>query len=489
MQFKAMISKHIKFYTCVAMLLFGISGIAQVIVDEKDNLIKDKDSIKEMPLKLEKKDDQVRFKIDGVAAVVGEYLIIESDIQKLQLDAKQQDLPASEITPCKILERIMDNKLFAHHAIQDSIMVSEEMIMSRTEQQISGIVEQVGNEQRVLDFYGKETMDEIKQELYERNLERARAEEMQGSIVDNVEVTPEETRNFFESIPEDELPFFGDEVEVAQIVIEPQVGQEQIDAVIARLNEFRREVLEEGKAFATRAVLYSEDEGSKRSGGLYTLTRKDQFVKEFKDAAFSLNEGEISKPFKTEFGYHILTVEKIRGQQVDVRHILLYPEVTDEAIQEAQEKAEKIKTSIENGELDFAEAAREFSNEKETRQNGGQLINSATGDKRFELAKMDTELYSRIYNLKEGEVSRVLPDQDRTGKKSFKLLTVTKKIDEHEADFNKDYPRIKELALRQKQIKEIDRWKSLKVKDTYIKINKTYQKCEFAPKWLDNLEQ
>lgn len=489
MQFKAMISKHIKFYTCVAMLLFGISGIAQVIVDEKDNLIKDKDSIKEMPLKLEKKDDQVRFKIDGVAAVVGEYLIIESDIQKLQLDAKQQDLPASEITPCKILERIMDNKLFAHHAIQDSIMVSEEMIMSRTEQQISGIVEQVGNEQRVLDFYGKETMDEIKQELYERNLERARAEEMQGSIVDNVEVTPEETRNFFESILADELPFFGDEVEVAQIVIEPQVGQEQIDAVIARLNEFRREVLEEGKAFATRAVLYSEDEGSKRSGGLYTLTRKDQFVKEFKDAAFSLNEGEISKPFKTEFGYHILTVEKIRGQQVDVRHILLYPEVTDEAIQEAQEKAEKIKTSIENGELDFAEAAREFSNEKETRQNGGQLINSATGDKRFELAKMDTELYSRIYNLKEGEVSRVLPDQDRTGKKSFKLLTVTKKIDEHEADFNKDYPRIKELALRQKQIKEIDRWKSLKVKDTYIKINKTYQKCEFAPKWLDNLEQ
>ena len=234
--------------------------------------------------------------------------------------------------------------------------------------------------------------------------------------------------------------------------------------------------------------MYSEDEGSKKTGGKYTLTRKDQFVKEFKDAAFSLNEGEISKPFKTEFGYHILTVEKIRGQQVDVRHILLYPEVTRESIEEAKEKAQKIKESIEKGELDFAEAAREFSNEKETRQNGGQLINNATGDKRFELAKMDTELYSRIYNLSEGEISRVIQDEDRTGKKSFKILTVTKKIDEHQADFTKDYPRIKDLALKQKQLKEIERWKSIKVKDTYVKINAEYKDCEFAKKWLQSLQ-
>jgi peptidyl-prolyl cis-trans isomerase SurA len=487
MQFKTMILKPTNLSVFVLFCFFALPGFSQVIVDEKDNLIKEQDSVKTIPLKVEEKDGNVRLKIDGVAAVVGEYLIIDSDIQKLQIDAKQQDIPESETTSCKMLERIMDNKLFAHHAIQDSLIVSEEMIMSRTEQQIQGIIEQVGNEQRVLDFYGKESIDDIKQELYDRNLERALAEEMQGTVVADVEVTPEETRNFFESIPADELPYFGDEVEVAQIVIEPQVGEEQIQAVIARLNEFRREVLEDGKAFATRAVLYSEDEGSKKSGGFYTLTRKDQFVKEFKDAAFSLNEGEISKPFKTDFGYHILTVEKIRGQQVDVRHILLFPEVTQEAIDEAKEKAEKIKTSIENGELSFAEAAREFSNEKETRQNGGQLINSTTGDKRFELAKMDTELYSRIFNLDEGVISRVIEDEDRTGKKSYKILTVTKKIAEHQADFTKDYPRIKDLALQQKQLKEIERWKLNKVKDTYVKINAEYSECEFAKKWLESL--
>ncbi|WP_229731899.1 peptidylprolyl isomerase [Psychroflexus planctonicus] len=488
MQFKTMTLKPFNYIGFVLFFLFTLPGFAQVIVDEKDNLIKEQDSVKETPLKVEAKDNKVRLKIDGVAAVVGKYLIIDSDIQKLQLDAKQQDIPESETTSCKMLERIMDSKLFAHHAIQDSLIVSEEMIMSRTEQQIAGLIEQVGTEERILEFYGKEDIDEVKNELYEQNLQRSLAEEMQGSIVDGVEVTPEETRNFFESIPEDEKPYFGDEVEVAQIVIEPQVGEEQIEAVKARLNEFRREVLEEGKAFATRAVLYSEDEGSKKTGGKYTLTRKDQFVKEFKDAAFSLNEGEISKPFKTEFGYHILLVEKIRGQQVDVRHILLYPEVTKEAVDEAKEKAEKIKEAIENGDVEFAEAAREFSNEKETRQNGGQLINSATGDKRFELAKMDTELYSRIYNLDEGEISRVIKDEDRSGKRSFKILTVTKKIEEHQADFTKDYPRIKELALKQKQLKEIERWKSIKVKDTYVKINAEYKECEFAKKWLENLQ-
>lgn len=487
MQFKIMNIKPIKILGFLIFLTTAMPVFSQVIIDERDNLIKEQDSVQEIALKVEEKNDKVRLKIDGVAAVVGEYLIIESDIQKLQIDAREQDLPASEITSCKILERIMDRKLFAHHAKQDSLMVSEEMIMSRTEQQIAGIIKQVGSEERVLDFYGMETIEDIKQELYERNLETALAEEMQGTIVDDVEVTPEETRNFFESIPADEIPFFGDEVEVAQIVIEPEVGQAQIDAVIAELNEMRREVLEDGASFTAKAVIYSQDEGSSKKGGKYTLTRKDQFVKEFKDAAFSLNEGEISKPFKTEFGYHILMVEKIRGQQVDVRHILLYPEITPEAIEKAEEKAKKIKKSIDDGDLTFAEAAREFSNEKETRQNGGQLINSATGDKRFELAKMDTELYSRIYNLKEGKTSRVIPDEDRTGKKSFKILTVTKKIDEHQADFTKDYPRIKDLALKQKQIKEIERWKSIKIKDTYIKINAEYKDCEFARRWYENL--
>lgn len=459
---------------------------AQVTIDDSDSML-EQDGSEELELKEVEVDGDKKVKVDGVAAVVGNYLIIESDIQKLQMDAKEQGLAESETTNCKILERIMEQKLLAHHAVQDSLMISEEQLLAQTEQQIMQFEQQVGSMQKLLDFYNKDSEQELKEELLEINTERAYSDEMRSKIVDDLEVTPEETRQFFESIPDDEVPIFGDEVEVAQIVIEPEVGEEQIQKVKDQLNEYRDEVLNEGKSFATRAVFYSKDRGTAKNGGKITLTKSDPFVKEFKDAAFSLAEGEVSKPFKTDFGYHILTVEKIRGQQVEVRHILLYPEVTNEAIETAKEKAEKLRAKIEKGELDFAEAAREFSDEEETRENGGQLVNSANGDKRFELSKMDPELYGRVYNLAEGEMSRVIPDEDRRGNKSFKIFKVTKKIDEHKADFSKDYPKIKDLALRQKQLKEVERWKKIKAKETYIKLNSEYKSCNFAENWIDNL--
>ena len=481
MQLKPMnIKSLINLVTLIFLACFSLN--AQVIIDDDDNLIKGEEE--ERKVFDISEDGKVRQKIDGVAAVVGDYLITESDLMKFQLDAKEQGIPASERTSCRILERMMENKLFAHHAVQDSLEVPEERVMAETEQQISQMVEQVGSLDKIIEFYGQSSEDDLKAKLYEINLERNLAQMMKSKVVDDLEVTPEETRKFFESIPNEDVPIFGDELEVAQIVIQPKVPQEQVDKVIDRLNEMRRDVLENGASFVTKATFYSEDKASRSSGGLYTLTRRDSFVKEFKDAAFSLDEGEISKPFESEFGWHILMVEKIRGQQVDVRHILLYPEVTSEAIKEAKEKADKIKKMLEADELEFKAAAKEFSDEPETRESGGQLINSADGSKRFELAKMDTELYTRVYKLREGELSRVIRDEDRTGKTSFKIYKVTKKIPEHKANFSDDYPKIKELALRQKQLKEVKKWVKDKSKDTYIKFNTEYKVCDFASDWM-----
>jgi peptidyl-prolyl cis-trans isomerase SurA len=195
-------------------------------------------------------------------------------------------------------------------------------------------------------------------------------------------------------------------------------------------------------------------------------------------------EGEVSEPFETEFGYHILYVEKIRGQEVDVRHILMFPEVSQQAIDDAQKKIEEIKAEIESGAITFAEAARKYSDDKETRNNGGQLINPITFDTKFDLTKMDPTLSAQVYNLKEGEVSQVFTDRDRTGKSSLKILTVNKKYPEHNADYAKDYERIKQLALREKQIKVINKWQNDKIKDTYISINEDYQDCDFAGNWM-----
>ena len=230
--------------------------------------------------------------------------------------------------------------------------------------------------------------------------------------------------------------------------------------------------------------MYSQDPGSRSNGGFYKMNRKTPFVKEFKDVAFSLAEGEISAPFETDFGYHIIYVEKIKGQEVELRHILLSPTVTELALKEAKEKITLIKKRIEDKEITFAQAARTLSDEKETRANGGALINPKTQDTRFELTKMDPVFYSQVSNLKENEISAPILDEGEEGKKKFKLITVTNRIDEHTADYAKDYIKIKDLALKDKQITAIGKWFDEKIKETYIKIIGEYRDCSFTNNWL-----
>ena len=277
---------------------------------------------------------------------------------------------------------------------------------------------------------------------------------------------------------------FGDEIEIAQIIIQPEIPQAERQRVIDRLNEMRRDVLDNGASFATKAVLYSQDTGSRANGGQYSLTRKDPFVKEFKDAAFSLQEGEISEPFETEFGFHILMVDKIRGQTVDVRQVLLVPDTTPESVNAARKQIDSLKTEINKGTITFEDAAVQFSTEEETKQDGGQLINPATGDTRFELTKIDPTIYNQVVNLDENEISPILTEEDRVGRKKFKIMTVTDRYEEHIADYAQDYLKIKELALKEKQLKAIEAWQEEKIDDTYIKINGDYRNCDFASDWL-----
>jgi peptidyl-prolyl cis-trans isomerase SurA len=321
--------------------------------------------------------------------------------------------------------------------------------------------------------------------MFEINKSNMLATEMQKKIIDQVEVTPEEVRQFFNKIPKEERPTFGTELKVAQIVIEPKVSDEEVQRVIDRLNEFKQQVEEEGKSFTSRAVLYTEDGGSKKTGGLYTLDRsKPRMVKEFREVAFSLQEGQISEPFKTDYGYHIIYLEKIRGQEYDVRHILLMPKVSEKEIEEAKKELEKVRELIVSGDMTFAEAAKEFSDEKETKFQGGQLINPQTQDYNFELTKMDPELYGQIQELENNEISPVITDQDRTGAIKFKLVTVTDRTDEHVADYARDYLKIKELALNEKRLKAIEDWQEEKIDETYIKISGAYRSCDFKSNWL-----
>ncbi len=462
--------------TLFTLLSYSIAN-AQEIIEEPIKAQKVTDSTK----------SQNRVKVDGVAAVLGDYIILESDVDKefLQLKARgvsQNDLP----TRCELFGKLLEDKLYAHHAIQDSITINELEIRNGVNEQMDYFLEQTnGSLDELLKFYNKDTEFALREEMYEINKNQKLAMDMQRKIVDKIEVTPEEVRNYFNSIPKDERPIFGTELKVAQIVVIPKIEQAEKQKVINRLKEFKADVVENGASFTSKAVLYSDDVASRKTGGLYTLNRKrPQMVKEFNDVAFSLQPGEVSDPFETDFGYHIIYLEKIRGQEYDVRHVLLRPQVTQAAIKEAKDKIELVRKRIVDGEISFADAAREFSDEKETRNNGGLFMNPRTQDYSFELTKMDPELYSQIQNLKDNEVSLVLQDEDRINAIKFKILTVFDRTDEHEADFAKDYLKIKNLTEQDKQVQAIQKWMEEKIKDTYIDIKGEYRNCEFESNWL-----
>lgn len=461
-----------KFVLTICFLLFFNSFIsAQEII---------KDAVAEKPAETTSINKQ---KIDGIIATVGDYIILDSDIDKGYLEISSQGGSIKDITRCMMLGKLLEDKLYAHQAIQDSIIVSDAEVKNMMDERLNYMLQQVGDINKVVAYYKKNSVEEFKTYFADILKEQKLSSEMRDKIVKDVEITPEEVRNFFKKIPKEELPTFGAEMEVAQIVVEPKVSKEDKQKVIDRLNGIKKDVME-GSSFATKAVLYSQDPGSSPNGGYYKMTRKTPFVKEFKDVAFSLAEGEISEPFETTYGYHIIMVDKIKGQEVELRHILISPTVSEDALKEAKERITNIRNKIVSKEISFADAARTESDEKQTRANGGTLVNPNTQDTRFELTKMDPTLYSQVSNLKDDEVSQPLLNTDDKGKKTYKLITVTNRINEHTADYAKDYTKIKELALKEKQINAIAKWFDTKIKDTYIKIIGEYRDCTFTNNWL-----
>lgn len=457
------------------LMLLAISGTIAVQGQDEGDMAMANDSTQAT----------TRVKLDGVAAVIGDYVILESDIDKTLIDLKSQGASTADITRCGLLGKLMEDRLYAHQAVQDSLLVSDDQVNSQSDRQIQQLVAQVGSMDKVLKFYKKPDIESFRTELFEINKLRMLSEKMQSKIIEEIEVTPEEVRQFFNRIPEDERPVFGAELEIAQIVKQPKAPKEEKLKVINRLKQIKQDVEENDASFNVKAILYSQDPGSKSKGGFYSMTRETPFVKEFKDVAFSLQEGEISEPFETEFGYHIILIEKIRGQEVDLRHILIIPEIPEATLLAAAQELDTIRKHVMEGKYTFAEAAVNFSDEKETKFDGGLLRNPINFDSRFELTKMDPVLYNQVRNLKDEEISRPVKEDDpRGGAPKFKIMKISNRYDEHKADFAKDYLKIQELALREKQFNAIKEWMNEHIDDTYIHVNEENRTCDFANNWV-----
>lgn len=425
-------------------------------------------------------------KIDGVVGVVGDYIILESEIDKTLLELKSQRIPVGDLSRCDLFEKLLEDKLFANQAILDSLPVTDAEVTSFMNDQINRMVEEVGSMNKILQFYNKKNEEELRETLFDIVKQNKLTQNMQQHIVEKVTITPEEVRSFFNEIPKDQLPTVGDEVEIAEIVIKPEISKEQKQKVIDRLKEMKQDVLVNGASFFSKAVLFTDDRASASNGGFYSINKKTQFVKEFKEVAFNLAEGEISEPFETEFGFHIIYLEKIRGQQLDLRHILLVPKPTDEAVVEAKKKIDAIREKIVNKEISFADAAASSSDNKDTKFNNGVMKDPRSLDPRFELNNMeDRELYFLVSNLKEGEVSpAALKNDAQKQEKYYRIVTINKKYAEHKIDFAEDYTKVKNMALNKKQGIEVEKWVSKKIIDAYVNIQGEFRDCKFRNNWL-----
>jgi peptidyl-prolyl cis-trans isomerase SurA len=424
-----------------------------------------------------------KIKIDGVAVVIGKNIVLDSDIAKFKQEIELRSEGKIKITDCEMLEELMQQKLLSHHAVVDSVTVADAEVNSNVERSIKFFTQEYGTVEKVVAAYGFNDLEDLKSELYNVQKENILVEKEQLKITEKVDVTPEEVRLYFNGLKEKgELPEFTAEIELAQIVLNSLPTLEENERVVAELTEIRQDVLD-GASFRMKAIINSKDPSVTQNGGKMQVTKESNFIKEFKEVSFSLEKGEISKPFETLFGYHIIQLEEIKGNTRTVSHILLQPEIPESRLRETQLKVEEIKRDIEEGKLTFEEAVKKYTQDEDTKNNGGVLINEYTGDTKFDLTRMDPAMYARVNDLEKGGFTDVFYDQTRSGEKMFKFILMKERTDTHTADFIEDYVKIQELALRKKKEEVIEKWSKGKIKDTYIKLGEDYKKCSFEKNW------
>ncbi|HEY4539479.1 MAG TPA: peptidylprolyl isomerase [Faecalibacter sp.] len=418
-------------------------------------------------------------KLDGIAAVIGDQIVLDSDVERDFILSQQQGLQVAD--KCEFLNDILMEKMLIDRAKQDTLIsVTQDEITRSLNAQIEDFKQRGGGEEQVLKFFGFRTMAEMKNEMkfiVEDNIFSRRKRE---ALVAGLDATPEEVREFFEK-NKTELPDVKEEITLSHIIMYPEVSAENEQKVIDELKGIKQEI-EEGSSFATKAILYSEDPGSANNGGQYLKVTRGKMVKEFDAVAFNLEEGEISDPFKTEFGYHIIQLDKRRGQELDLRHILITLKPTEEELNKTIEKLDSIRILINEGKMTFKDAAIRFSDDKYTKYNDGNLTSPQTGEDRFEKINLPLNEFSAITSLGEGELSNVFSDEYQN-KKVVRLMRVNKIYPEHKINYEDDYYRIKQFAIRYKEQDVLVDWVKKQIPDAFIKIGDEYKSCNFPINW------
>ncbi|AZB23030.1 peptidylprolyl isomerase [Kaistella haifensis] len=417
--------------------------------------------------------------VDGIAVVVGNEIILESDIEDQANYAKQQGAQVSD--RCEFVESIISNKLMIYEAKRDTLIENRsEAIKEAANQKYEQILGQFPDEKTMLATYKFRTGYEMKNAIEKIDTDNYYGQMKYGRITEKADVTPNEVTDFFNTY-KFQLPEVKDEVSLSQITMYPKLTDAHKDEIIAKLKKIKQDI-QAGESFENQARIYSEDPGSAANGGLYKNISKGKMVKPFEAAALNLQEGEISDPVESEFGYHLIQLVKKSGKNYDARHILLKAEPNDAEIEAAKKELDSIRTLILNGRLTFKEAAYRFSDDKKTKFNAG-IITAEDGSDRIEKLNLPPSISYQIAGLNKGDITDVFQDTLQQDKKVVSIVKVDDIIAAHQLDLVTDYDRIKQMALNKKKNEMVEKWVKEKLPDVFISINDRYKDCTFKTDW------
>ena len=431
--------------------------------------------------------------VDEVIWVVGDEAILKSDVEAMRIQGQQEGLRWKGDPDCSIPEQIAVQKLYLNQAIIDSVEVTESEITQGVEQYIENMISVIGSREKLEEYQGK-TLSQIRSELRDSYRERQMVQGMQRKLVGDIAVTPAEVRRYFKDMSLDSIPFVPTEVEVQIITQQPRVEQEEINRVKERLREFTDRINKGETSFQTLARLYSQD-GSARNGGELGYTGRAGWVPEFANVAFNLTDPKrVSKIVETEFGFHIIQLIDKRGDKVNVRHILLKPEISDDAIQKAHNRLDSVASDVRAGTVPealkpyfkgetftFEDAVSVYSDDKDTRNNNGLMVNVTQESRtsRFKLADLPQEVAKVIDGLEVGEVSSPFEMINERGKTVCAIVKLKSRTEGHKATITEDFQILKNMVLEKRRQEKLHQWVVNRIKSTYVRINERYRDCQF----------
>lgn len=424
---------------------------------------------------------QQKVTVDKIAAVVGDKVILKSDIDNAILDMQRQGIELPPDARCLTLEQSMGMKALVLQAEKDSLPVTDEEIELSIDNQIRGFINAYGSKDELERVAGR-SVYQLKEDFRESFRDRKLAESMRNKIVQDIKITPNEVKAYFEKIPVDSLPLYEAELEVGQIVVFPKASREAEEYAIEQLNDVKKQI-EAGRDFGALARYYSDDEGSKERGGQYEVNRNQRDMDPvWMSKAFTLKEGQISNPFKTRFGYHIIQLVSRAGDDAVVRHILKIPQVTQVELRAGYEKLDSVRAKLIAGTLDFGTAVSRYSEDEYSKFTGG-MMQGREGSF-LTIDQMDKSMVPVLSNLKVGEYSQPVEFADERGKKGVRIVYLKTSTEPHRENMRDDYNRIAMRALEDKKNEALESWFANKVKTYHIMVDEEFKDCAPIQRWL-----